>query len=466
MRLLILYIKISLFYKMNVNRCKILLKLENKIYNNVLYWCVRDQRIQDNWGLIYAQELALKSKSSLHMCICLVPEFLNATIRQFDFMLNGVKQMEEECKNLNIHFHLLIGISVDVLPKFIKKYNIGVLIVDFYPIKIFNNWVNQLISKINIDVYQVDSHNIVPCWIASNKLEYSAKTIRNKINYKLSEYLTEFIPIIKHTYNTYIKINNNWKKAEQSLNIDRNVKPVSWAKSGTKYAFKILDIFIQNRLKDYAKKRNDPNANAISNLSPWIHFGQISTQRIILEINKYKKLYPKSVEVFCEEAIIRKELCDNFCYYNENYDNINGANNWAIKTLNEHKNDTRKHIYSLYQLENALTHDNLWNASQKQMIIYGKMHGYLRMYWAKKILEWTKSPEEALYISIYLNDKYFIDGRDPNGYVGCMWSICGIHDRAWKERPIFGKIRYMSYEGCRRKFDVDLFIKKYYKNNN
>ncbi len=157
---------------------------------------------------------------------------------------------------------------------------------------------------------------------------------------------------------------------------------------------------------------------------------------------------------------MRRELADNFCFYNEHYDNFKGFPDWAKKTLNEHRHDRREYLYSLEQLETAQTHDDLWNAAQKEMMKTGKMHGYMRMYWAKKILEWTETPEEALKIAICLNDKYELDGRDPNGYVGVAWSIGGVHDRAWFPRPIFGKVRYMSYRGAQSKFDVKAYIKK------
>ncbi len=161
-----------------------------------------------------------------------------------------------------------------------------------------------------------------------------------------------------------------------------------------------------------------------------------------------------------EELIVRRELSDNFCFYNSDYDQFSGFPEWAQKTLNEHRGDKREFIYSLEQFEHGKTHDDLWNAAQLQMVLTGKMHGYMRMYWAKKILEWTGSPEDALEIAIHLNDKYELDGRDTNGYVGVAWSIGGVHDRAWQERPVFGKIRYMSYAGCKRKFDVSTFIEK------
>lgn len=159
---------------------------------------------------------------------------------------------------------------------------------------------------------------------------------------------------------------------------------------------------------------------------------------------------------------MRRELADNFCFYNlENYDSIKGTNEWAQKTLQDHAQDKREYLYTREKLEGGKTHDDLWNAAQLQLVNEGKMHGFLRMYWAKKILEWTASPEEALEVSLYLNDRFSLDGNDPNGYVGCMWSVCGVHDQGWAERPVFGKIRYMNYNGCKRKFDVTEFVRRY-----
>lgn len=230
-----------------------------------------------------------------------------------------------------------------------------------------------------------------------------------------------------------------------------------WIKSGEDEAHLVMKYFLENKLFLYDKKRNDPTKDGQSNLSPYLHFGQISAQRIVLEVMK-TNADEQSKNTFLEELIVRKELSDNYCFYNMNYDNFNGLPEWAKKTLNKHRDDRRKYIYTLEQFENAKTHDDLWNAAQMEMVKKGKMHGYMRMYWAKKILEWSESPEQAFKIAIYLNDKYELDGRDPNGYTGIAWSLGGLHDRAWNERPIFGKVRYMNYNGCKSKFDVIKYI--------
>ncbi|KAG8581631.1 hypothetical protein GDO81_007743 [Engystomops pustulosus] len=431
----------------------------------VVYWMSRDQRVEDNWAFLYAQRLALKQKLPLHVVFCLVPKFLEATIRHFGFMLKGLQEVAEDCKGLNIPFHLLIGYAKDVLPNFVKEHGIGGVVTDFSPLRVPMQWVSDVCERLPKDVplVQVDAHNIVPCWVASNKQEYGARTIRRKIHDQLSQFLTEFPPVTTHPYNSKLEAEPiDWDKCYASLEVDRTVKEVEWAKPGAKAGMDMLHSFITERLKFFNADRNNPNRQALSNLSPWFHFGQLSVQRAILEVQKYRSKYKESVDGFVEEAVVRRELADNFCYYNKNYDKVEGAYDWAKNTLKDHAKDKRTHLYTLQQLENGKTHDPLWNAAQLQMVHEGKMHGFLRMYWAKKILEWTSSPEEALRFTIYLNDRFELDGRDPNGYVGCMWSICGIHDQGWAERAVFGKIRYMNYQGCKRKFDVDQFERRYH----
>eukprot|EP00056_Hartaetosiga_gracilis_P016040 m.3629 g.3629 ORF g.3629 m.3629 type:complete len:301 (-) comp3677_c0_seq1:45-947(-) len=230
----------------------------------------------------------------------------------------------------------------------------------------------------------------------------------------------------------------------------------------------VLRKFATETLPFYSPTKNNPNDNSLSNLSPYFHFGQLSVQAVIMELQENKSRYVKkskeakeSVYVFFEESVVRRELAENYCFYNKHYDSIEGAPQWAQTSLQLHEEDQRAHLYTCEQLEAGETHDDLWNAAQLQMVREGKMHGFLRMYWAKKILEWTSSPREALRIAILFNDKYELDGRDPNGYVGCMWAIAGLHDQGWKEREVFGKVRFMNYAGCRRKFDVHSFVARY-----
>ncbi len=426
----------------------------------VVYWMSRDQRVNDNWALLFAQQLALEKKIPLVVIYNLVPNFLEATIRQYGFMLKGLMELESKITEYHIPFFLLRGNPVEKIPEFLKSVNASNLIVDFDPLKMKRLWKGEVAKKISIPFYEVDAHNIVPCFYVSNKLEFAAHTIRPKIHRSIIEFLEEFPKLKKMSKGELNSSKINWNQIYNSLQINQEVKEVDWLKPGEKAAIKNLNFFLNNKFDDYAELRNDPTKDGQSNLSPYLHFGQISAQRIVLETQRING-NKESEKSFLEELIVRRELSDNFCYYNKNYDSFIGFNDWAKTTLNEHRKDEREYVYTISGFERANTHEDLWNAAQIELLTTGKMHGYMRMYWAKKILEWSKSPEEAIKIAIYLNDKYELDGRDPNGYTGIAWSIGGVHDRPWFERPVYGKIRYMNRNGAEKKFDISSYIKKF-----
>jgi deoxyribodipyrimidine photo-lyase len=444
----------------NIKRVRIL-KKGREATGPVLYWMSRDQRVNDNWALSYAIEIAENTGQSVMVVFTLVDEFLGATWRQFDFMLKGLKQVEAGLTRLNIPFSLLIGNPGATLPQFVRQHHISRMIVDFDPLKIKRIWKNEVNALIDIRVEEVDAHNIVPCWIASDKEEFAAYTFRPKLTRLLPGYLDQFPPLIRQQGNDPIR-RTNWEAIVKTLKSDRTVKPVGWLTPGEKAAKAVQTKFLETKINAYATRHNDPNLNYVSDLSPYLHFGHISAQRLALDIIN-NLLHSENTDAFLEELIIRRELSDNFCFYNQYYDQVAGFQPWAKKTLEDHCLDEKEYLYTEEQFEHALTHDSLWNAAQLQMVVSGKMHSYMRMYWAKKILEWSASPEDAMQIAIYLNDKYQLDGRDPNGYTGCAWSIGGIHDRAWSERNIFGKIRYMNRNGCERKFDVNKYIASIYR---
>ena len=442
---------------MNQKRIRILKRNDNS-YGPIVLWMSRDQRMNDNWALLFAQELAIKQKTPLAVIFCLVPRFLNATIRQYGFMIKGLQEVEKNLKKKNMPFFLLTGSPEIEIPKFVNRYKAGTIVADFNPLHINKIWKESVMKNIDIAFFEVDAHNIVPCWTASSKQEYGARTLRPKLHRLLPEFLKDFPSLKKHSYSWEEKIGIiDWRESLKALDVDFTIQEVEWIKPGEKAAYQTMQKFFKNKLPLYDKQRNDPVRDEQSNLSPYLHFGQISPQRIALEAFKISA-DKQSRDAFLEELIIRRKLSDNFCFYNANYDNVEGFPAWAKKTLNEHRNDKRKYLYTLQQFEDALTHDELWNAAQMEMVKKGKMHGYMRMYWAKKILEWTDSPEQAMKIVIYLNDRYELDGRDPNGYTGIAWSIGGVHDRAWNERPVLGKIHYMSYNGCKAKFDIKKYI--------
>lgn len=442
---------------MNQNRIR-LLQEGREFKGSILCWMSRDQRVQDNWALIFAKRLADEKQVPLIVAFSLVSDFQFATERHFNFMLKGLMQVEKDLAALHIPFVLLFGEPQDTLPQYIEENKVSVLVSDFDPLKIKRIWKKHLAPKITIPFYEVDTHNIVPALFVSQKTEFSAYTIRSKIHKLLPEFSDRIPGMQPHTYvkkNLFRK--NDWNYALNELPIDRTVKEVAEILPGEKAAHEQLERFLTHTLSHYNEKRNDPCEDGQSGLSPYLHFGQISAQRVAMEVQERFSPTPDT-EAFLEELIVRRELADNFCYYNTKYDSFEGFHPWAQATLREHEQDEREYVYSLKELESATTHDPLWNAAQKEMMYHGKMHGYMRMYWAKKILEWSKSPSAALKNAIHLNDRYSLDGRDPNGYTGCAWSIGGVHDRAWTERPVFGKIRYMNYNGCARKFNIAKYI--------
>jgi deoxyribodipyrimidine photo-lyase len=434
----------------------------------IWYWMSRDQRVEDNWALVFASQLAKQEGRDLGVVFCLQDEFLGAGARQFTFMLEGLKELQSNLQKLQIPFHLLQGKEPEKsLTKFLSKSQSGALVTDFSPLKIKQKWLQKTLKDISIPVFEIDAHNIIPVWQASDKCEFAAHTLRPKIHKLFETYLTDFPELTAFDQKDFYKLYNSqidWQDLLSKHPLEETYE--KRFTGGSNSAFQMLKGFLSSRLTDYHQDRNDPNKEVISDLSPYLHFGQISSQRIALEVTggKPDQLTQgnQSTQAFLEELVVRKELADNFCYYCSEYDIFDGFHDWAKKTLNQHRKDSRQYLYSYKQLEKAKTHDKLWNAAQLEMLITGKMHGFMRMYWAKKILEWTESPEQALEFTVSLNDTYELDGRDPNGYVGAAWSIGGVHDRAWTERPVFGKIRYMNYNGCKRKFDVDKYIQTIY----
>ncbi len=426
----------------------------------VLYWMSRDQRLSDNWALLHASESALERKCPLGVVFCLVPDYLGAAIRHYGFMLKGLEEVAGRLSAKGIPFHLLADDPVEEIPRFVVEQGVSLLITDFSPLRIKREWERRVAERIPIPFDVVDAHNIIPCPVASPKREFGAYTFRPKVRKALPVFLTGFPPLEDHPFPWKGPIRRiQWEKVGKELGVDRSVGEVSWLEPGERAALRALRDFLENRLASRYGLRNDPNGDGQSNLSPYFHFGHLAPQRAALEAQLFDDNL-QAQEAFLEELIVRRELADNFCLHTPCYDRIDSFPPWARETLERHRSDPRPYLYGRERLEGAETHDPLWNASQVEMVRSGKMPGYLRMYWAKKILEWSASPEEALETAIYLNDRYELDGRDPNGYAGIAWSIGGVHDRPWPERPVYGKVRSMTLRGCRKKFDVDAYVKR------
>jgi deoxyribodipyrimidine photo-lyase len=431
----------------------------------VILWMDRDHRVQDNWALLYAQQEALAAGAPLAVCFALRNDWSAVGRRQVGFMLRGLEEVEAELKALSIPMFLLPGEQCAAVAGLAAEHGAGMVVCDFSPLREERAAREAAGAALgDTPLYEVDAANVVPVWLASDKQEVGARTLRPKITKLLPKFLEKFPAVAPHPHAWAGAVKPiEWEAVRAGVKCDEEVAEVEWAPAGHAAGMKHLEGFIKERFGKYGGQRNDPGEEgAISDISPWIRFGQISAARCALEAKRQASRHNESYASFIEELVVRRELSDNFCFYQPRYDSLQGCAQWAQDSLALHAGDDRKkeygYLYDAAALEAAKTHDKLWNAAQKELVHRGKMHGFMRMYWAKKILEWTKSPEEALRVAIFNNDKYALDGRCPNGFVGCMWSIGGVHDMGWKERPVFGKIRYMNYAGCQRKFKIDRYV--------
>lgn len=411
----------------------------------------RDMRVRDNWALLAAADLAARNQAPLRVLYVLPVTFLGATWRHYDFLLRGLEEVERRLRERGIGFQLELGLPDQVVPEAVARA--GAVVCDTNPLRIVEQWKEGIAKSLPIPMYEVDAHNVVPWWVASSKPEFGAYTLRPKLLNLLPTYLAEFpeVPTLDSDPLPVV----DWVAIRAQVQADTSVGPVQQV-PGEQAGLEALRTFLQ-RIDRYEEDRNNPNLDGQSGLSPWLHMGHISAQRVLLELGASPGS-ESAKTAFRNEVLVWRELAENFCAYNPRYDSFDGAHDWAKTSLNQHRSDPREATYTYDQFAAGATHDDLWNAAQHQMVRSGKMHGYLRMYWAKQILAWTPSPEEALAIANRLNDRYSIDGNDPNGYAGTAWSILGTHDRAWFERPVFGKVRYMNRNGCARKFDVAAYV--------
>ncbi|MCI0494988.1 deoxyribodipyrimidine photo-lyase [candidate division KSB1 bacterium] len=439
-------------------RIKILSKKSLPHRQFVLYWMQASQRAEYNHALEYAIQQANERNKPLVVFFGITDNFPQANERHYYFMLEGLKEVQAALQERNIKMvirHQSPEIGAVELSK-----QADLVVVDRGYLKIQRAWRNYVAERIDCPLVQVESDVFVPVETASPKEEFSAGTFRPKITKLIPDFLTPMnesqLKISSLNFEFEDFDIRDIEKAISLLKIDRSVKKVSHFYGGTREAKKHLQNFIDRKLDRYPDLRNDPTLDYLSNMSPYLHFGQISPIYIALKVMESKS---PGEEAYLEEMIVRRELSMNFVFYNQNYDNFEGLPAWAKKTLIEHIEDPREHLYSMEEFENAQTHDPYWNACQQEMLITGKMHGYMRMYWGKKILEWTKTPAEGMKIANFLNNIYELDGRDPNGFTGVAWCF-GKHDRAWFERNIFGKVRYMNDNGLKRKFDADGYVKK------
>lgn len=416
----------------------------------------RSQRALDNPAL----EVAVQATNLLNKpCVVFfapMPFYSHANLRHYHFLNQGIPAIAAGLKQRGIGFvrrypdhHLL---------KFCEEVRPALVVGDENPLRETEKWRQTVARQLRIPFWTVDADVIVPSRLLL-KEQYGAYTARPVIRRLLPDFL-------KPVGNTRAKIPWSTPKKLESLSLDteitagwpldRSVLPVETFQGGTDEALKRLKSFIKSGLAHYPIDRNKPELDATSHLSPYLHFGHVGPHTVALAIES-SDAPQQAKEAYLEQLIVRRELAINFVRFNPDYDNFESGADWAHKSLAEHAGDPRK-TYTERQMENAETHDPLWNAAQQQMVVTGFMHNYMRMYWAKKVLEWSRTPAQAYQTAVSLNDKYELDGRDPNGYAGIAWAIVGKHDRPWFDRPIFGKVRYMSFQSTSKKFDSKRYI--------
>ena len=429
----------------------------------VVYWMQRSQRGIDNPALDTAIDLGNALDLPVIVFFSAISNFPHANLRHYRFMNQGFADIEEDLAERNVSF-VLRRAPNNSLEKFLAEVNAAMLVGDENPCREPERWRQVLSHRLDLPYWTVDADVVVP----SNffpKHQYALHIMKPKLYAEMPKYLVASPKTsAKHAWKrphdftsfpVQEDVTKNWK------NLDRSVAPVDNFTGGTHAALQRMKEFIAQGLENYPTARNHPETDGTSRLSPYLHFGHISPVTIVLaadEAVKAAKVSHAARDVFVSELVGWREISVNFVKYVPDYDSIACAPSWAEKTLREHARDKRDPIYTLEELEQAKTYDELWNAAQMQMVKYGWMHNYLRMYWAKKILEWSPDPARAYEYAVHLNDKYFLDGRDPNGYAGIAWAIAGVHDRPWFDRPIFGTVRYMSGASTGKKFNSKRYI--------
>ena len=424
----------------------------------VVYWMQRAQRGRDNPALNMAIALGNALGQPVLAVFSLTADYPEAQRRHYRFLVEGLVDAEKDLMKRNVPLIVRIGQPGDVVPALVAEVGASVLVGDENPVRIGQRWRDQVAGKLEVPFHLVDADVVVPTSLFP-KEEFAARTLRPKIHRVLQDYLKPLpSPDARFPW-------RGSQPAGEVVDADGlmarlkvgGVPEVAGYRGGASEARRRLSRFVRDRLNHYARDRNEPTPYSTTELSAHLHFGHISPMTIALEALQ-SEATGENVEALLEELIVRRELAINFIARNPAYDEFAGCPEWARKTLAKHADDPRPVLYTAAELEAARTHDPLWNAAQTEVVVTGRMHNYLRMYWAKKILEWTADADTAFQIAIDLNDRYEMDGRDPNGYTGVAWAIGGKHDRPWPERPIFGTVRFMSYESTRRKFNSQAYI--------
>lgn len=426
----------------------------------VVYWMQRAQRGVDNPALDIAVQAGNTLRKPVVVFFAPIPFYPHANLRHYQFLNEGIPDIATALSARNVGL-VLRSYPEHSLLRFCEEVKPALVIGDENPLREAENWRVTAARRLRGPLWTVDADVIVPSKLLQ-KAQYAAYTIRPRLQAHLSTYLLSSSNPIAHVpWSPHQQLESLRPECDitRGWQLDRSVSPVSNFKGGSLEGLRTLNHFVEHTLRGYSTTRNKPEIDGTSRLSAYLHFGQVSPISVALAVEKAEA--PRADKAaFLDQLITWRELAVNFVRFNPNYDNFECAEPWAHRTLAAHANDERPVLYTPEQLENAQTYDSLWNAAQMQMGVQGWMHNRMRMYWAKKILEWTRTPAEAYQIAVYLNDKYELDGRDPNGYAGIAWSVVGKFDRPWFDRPIFGQVRYMSAASTGRKFDSKKYIQQ------
>jgi deoxyribodipyrimidine photo-lyase len=427
----------------------------------VLYWMQSSQRADQNHALEYAVKRANDLGQRLLVVFGLTDDYPEANLRHYAFMLEGLKDAQEALAKRGIKLVVRKGSPDDVAID--AGRDASLIVTDRGYMRPQKRWREKVAGEAGCLVTQVESDVVVPVELASGKQEHAARTLRPKIGEYLEDFLVELTPTKVEKQSTNMQQAgldlSDIDEVLGGMDLDRSVGALGHLyRGGTSEAKKMFRRFLKQSFDSYVEHRNQPQTDDVSHMSKYLHFGHISPIWLALEARR-SKAKKDNVESFVEELVVRRELSMNFVFYNNDYDSFSNLPGWAKETLREHKEDEREYVYTTKRLENAETHDEYWNAAMREMVHTGYMHNYMRMYWGKKILEWSNTPEHAYKTTLYLNNKYFLDGRDPNSFANVAW-VFGQHDRGWTERGVFGKVRYMSAGGLERKTKPEQYVEK------
>lgn len=428
----------------------------------VLYWMQASQRAEHNPALAHAIERADELDRPVLVVFGLDEDHLEANERSFAFLLEGLAETAEALAERGIKLVLRRGEPGGVALELAEQA--ACVVCDRGYLRHAVRARKRVARVAGCRVEQVEGDVVVPIEVASDHAEYAARTIRPKIEAHRDTYLralTERTPG-KQSLPLHVTSELDPRRPEAvlaALDVDRSVGRVGGLVGGTSQARRALTRFLRSGLPGYASRRNDPADPSTSRLSPYLHFGQISPVEVARKASRASGPSAEDREAFLEELIVRRELACNFVAFTDDYDRFSCLPDWARKTLAEHEDDERPHRYTARQLEAAETHDPAWNAAMEEMKRSGFLESYMRMYWGKKILEWSNTPQYAHRVALALNNKYLLDGRDPSSYSNVAW-LFGLHDRAWAESEVYGKVRRMTADGLARKFDVDAYVER------